>query len=111
MVADGSQPGYADELLDLFMQTTKELLDTLAEAANSGDTRTLLRFVHTLKSSSASVGALALSKVAEQHESLLRAGKAPSADWLAATKAEYVRFVDALGQHREESALKIPALT
>jgi signal transduction histidine kinase/DNA-binding response OmpR family regulator/HPt (histidine-containing phosphotransfer) domain-containing protein len=104
MLADGSDPGYADELLDLYARTTKQALDQMEGAAGSGDSKALLRAVHTLKSSSASVGAMALATVAEQQESLLRAGKAPTAYWLAATRAEFGRFEVALQRHRQTSA-------
>jgi len=76
-------------------------LDTIDSAAAAGDSKTLLRVVHTLKSSSASVGALGLAMLSEQHETLLRAGKSPTPDWLAAMRHEFSRFESALTRHRQ----------
>jgi len=76
-------------------------LDTIDSAAAAGDSKTLLRVVHTLKSSSASVGALGLAMLSEQHETLLRAGNSPTPDWLAAMRHEFSRFESALTRHRQ----------
>ena len=101
MVADGSREGYGNELLDLYVHEARRALDGIDRAAETGDAKTLLRVVHTLKSSSASVGALALAMVSEQHETLLRAGKSPTPDWLAAMRHEFNRFESALARHRQ----------
>jgi len=101
MVADGSRQGYGNELLDLYVHEARRALDGIDRAAETGDAKTLLRVVHTLKSSSASVGALALAMVSEQHETLLRAGKSPTPDWLAAMRHEFNRFESALARHRQ----------
>ncbi|MDO9314462.1 MAG: response regulator [Burkholderiaceae bacterium] len=104
MVVDGSQPDFGRELLDLYVQDASRSLDAIDAAARRGDARTVLRIVHTLKSSSASVGALALAAVAEQHESLLRAGNAPTPEWRAAMRVEYRRFEAALQHHRRSAS-------
>lgn len=104
MVADGSRQGYGTELLDLYVQEARRALDGMDRAAETGDAKTLLRVVHTLKSSSASVGAMALAMVSEQHETLLRAGNSPTPDWLAAMRHEFSRFESALHRHREAEA-------
>ena len=101
MVADGSRRDYGRELLDLYLQEARRALDAIDSAAANGDSKTLLRVVHTLKSSSASVGALALAMLSEQHETLLRAGKSPTPDWLAAMRHEFARFESALTRHRQ----------
>ncbi len=101
MVADGSRRDYGRELLDLYLQEARRSLDAIDSAAANGDSKTLLRVVHTLKSSSASVGALALAMLSEQHETLLRAGKSPTPDWLAAMRHEFARFESALTRHRQ----------
>ena len=81
MVADGSMPGFADEMLDLFSSTTRTALDSIDTAHASGRHDQLVRLVHTLKSSSAQVGALALSALAGQLEKALRSGAQTPADW------------------------------
>jgi signal transduction histidine kinase/DNA-binding response OmpR family regulator/HPt (histidine-containing phosphotransfer) domain-containing protein len=101
MVADGSRLGYGSELLELYVQEARRALDSIDRAAGNGDSKTLLRLVHTLKSSSASVGALGLAMLSEQHETLLRAGKSPTPDWWAAMRHEFSRFESALTRHRQ----------
>ena len=79
MVADGSQPDFADEMLLLFESTAAQALDEMQVAIAGGHTQIQRRLMHTLKSSSAQVGARALSILAEQFEAELRAGRpAPS---------------------------------
>jgi CheY-like chemotaxis protein len=73
MVADGSKPEFADRVLDLFVQNARQVLADIEQASERGDIATLQRSAHTLKSSSATVGALALSEKAKQLEMLLRA--------------------------------------
>jgi HPt (histidine-containing phosphotransfer) domain-containing protein/DNA-binding NarL/FixJ family response regulator len=89
MVADGSNPGFADRVLDMFDRNTRQMLDEIDTASRQGDLPTLQRAAHTLKSSSATVGALALSEQAQQLEMLLRAGREPAGDWPAVLRAAH----------------------
>ncbi len=49
MVANGSNPGFADRVLDLFVQSAVKLLTEVDDAANRGDAPALQRAAHTLK--------------------------------------------------------------
>ena len=80
MVADGSQPGYADEVLALYTDSLPGTLLALRQALAQDNRKTLQRLVHTLKASSASVGALAVAALAAEAEQLLRGGVAWPAD-------------------------------
>jgi HPt (histidine-containing phosphotransfer) domain-containing protein len=93
----------------LYLQEAARALDTIDSAAAAGDSKTLLRVVHTLKSSSASVGALGLAMLSEQHETLLRAGKSPTPDWLTAMRHEFSRFESALTRHRQREITELGA--
>ncbi|HWS26606.1 MAG TPA: response regulator, partial [Xanthomonadales bacterium] len=104
MVADGTRPEFADHVLDLFIRNTTQLLADIDVAAGKGDVRTLQRAAHTLKSSSATVGALVLSEQARQCEMLLRAGSAPAADWPAVLRRSYGEFAEAVARHRATAA-------
>ena len=106
MVADGSNPGYADELLDLYSREAARALDAIDEAAQAGKADMVLRLAHTLKSSSAAVGAMSMAFVTEQHETLLRAGKHPTTNWLAAMRSEFERFEAALARHRQAAVTR-----
>ena len=74
MVADGSDPGYADELLKMFTQSARTTLDRLDADLAMRDMNAVQRRAHILKSSAAQVGALALSAEAARIESVLRRG-------------------------------------
>ncbi|MEK8051760.1 ATP-binding protein [Ideonella sp. DXS22W] len=80
MVADGSAPEVADELLAMFDTTTAEALCDIDRAIADADLPRLQRLVHTLKSTSASVGALELAALAAGAEAGLRRGEPPAAD-------------------------------
>ena len=100
MVADGSNPGFAERVLDLFNRNTRQMLDEIDAASRQGDLPTLQRAAHTLKSSSATVGALALSEQARQLEMLLRAGGEPAGNWPGVLRAAHDQFAEALARHR-----------
>ncbi|WP_313952130.1 response regulator [Accumulibacter sp.] len=100
MIADGSNPAFADRLLDMFTSNASQLLAAIEQASESGDMTTLQRSAHTLKSSSATVGALALSEQARQLEMLLRAGKSPASDWPSRLGGAYAEFAEILAQYR-----------
>ena len=104
MVADGSNPGFADRVLDMFSRNTRQMLDEIDTASRQGDLATLQRAAHTLKSSSATVGALALAEQSKQLEMLLRSGKQPADDWPAVLRAAYDQFAEALARHRAAPA-------
>ena len=78
MVADGSDPGFATELLQQFDRRCGEIIDAVQRCLDTDDGATLLRSVHTLKSSAAQVGALALAAEAARQETLLRQGTRPA---------------------------------
>ncbi len=80
MVADGSAPEYAQELLDLFISSTASSLAAIQAAALKADKKLVQRQLHTLKSASASVGALQLAVLAASGEATLRKGQMPAAD-------------------------------
>lgn len=66
------------ELIDVYLDDTPARLTQLQRALDNGDAETLSREAHTLKSSSANVGAMTLSAMAQRIEHAGRAGKAES---------------------------------
>jgi two-component system sensor histidine kinase/response regulator len=62
------------ELIDVYLVDTPNRIAQLHQALDGGDTETLVREAHTLKSSSANVGALGLSALAKEMESCGRRG-------------------------------------
>ena len=104
MVVDGDDPGFVDSTLALFSQDTRALLDAIHWAYAKEDHPSLLRCVHSLKSSAAQVGAMALSAQAGLQETMLRAGQAWHAGWAAGLKHEFGQFELALANHRATTA-------
>jgi PAS domain S-box-containing protein len=97
----GIEPGRLPALIAVFVEETEERLAALAAARASGDTATLARLAHALKSAAGTFGAAALARRAGLVEQACRAGDAASADRLAAG-------LDALAR-RSLAALTEPA--
>ncbi len=89
----GSQ--LARKIIRLFIDQSAALLAEIERASAAGDTQAQYRAAHTLKSSSASVGAAAFAAVARELEERVRAGQGESiADYPARLRREYERFRD-----------------
>ena len=81
MVADGSQPEFAEEMRQLFQQGTSRAMHEIDSAFGAADCAMLMRQLHSLKSSSAQVGAMELSALAERVEAALRGGAPLKPQW------------------------------
>ena len=98
MVVDGTDPGFVQEMLNLFCESARKTLTNLQRGGAAETPATLTRQVHTLKSSAAQVGALALSREAKRQEEVLRAGGSMQPDWLERLTLEFDRFELALAE-------------
>jgi PAS domain S-box-containing protein len=79
------------ELIDLFFKDSAKQLAELQQAAAGGDAEKMERVAHTLKSSSATLGALPLSAMCQELEDLGRAGKLEGAsERVARLEVEYI---------------------
>ncbi|MEM9135946.1 MAG: response regulator [Cyanobacteria bacterium P01_F01_bin.42] len=77
----GMEPRECIEmLLEIFLDETNTLVDTMQSAISEGDANALNFAAHTLKSSSASLGAIALSQQCRDLEQMGRAGDLSQAD-------------------------------
>lgn len=86
-----------DRVLDAFRSSLARTEPQLREAAIAPDLPTVRHLAHTLKSSSASVGALSLSQLCAEVEQLARDGKADTIGApLDALLDELVRVATAL---------------
>jgi len=99
MVADGSRPEYAGEVLEQFRQLSMETLDLYERAAEVGDEKTGLRCMHNLKSSSAQVGLSALAAVAAEIEGCIHGGSKPDASSMLRLYSEHSRALEAIAEH------------
>lgn len=70
----GDDPAFLSELVDTYLEDGAVQVDALRTAAVSGDVAALVRPAHTLKSSSASIGALSLAEDCRSLEADARSG-------------------------------------
>jgi len=97
--ADRMLPG----LIDRFYQDAERLLRQARRALEQGQADELRRAVHTLKSTSATFGAMALSAVARNLEVAARDGRLEGVgDQIAQAEAEFARAKAALEAMRNE---------
>jgi signal transduction histidine kinase/DNA-binding response OmpR family regulator/HPt (histidine-containing phosphotransfer) domain-containing protein len=99
MVADGSKPEYASEVLEQFRQLSIDTLELYEGAAGAGDAVTQLRCMHNLKSSSAQVGLPALAAVAAEIEACMHRGSKPDAHSMLRLYSEHSRALEAIAEH------------
>jgi CheY-like chemotaxis protein len=102
MVADGSEPEFAAQVLAQYRLGSAESIAQCQRALQAGDDRTALRCVHTLKSSSAQVGALALAASAGVMEDGMRAGHPVGDLDLAALQSAHGQALEAIAAHLGE---------
>lgn len=67
-------PEVLIDLLDTYLEESAGLVSAIRDGQNAGDLNLMLRPAHSLKSSSASIGAMRLSKLCADLESYLRGG-------------------------------------
>ncbi|MEP7312783.1 MAG: response regulator [Pseudomonadota bacterium] len=100
MVADGSDTGFADQVLAQYLDIGASQLDECSKALAAGDDKTTLRCVHTLKSSSAQVGALDVAALAADIETGMRLGQRLDALTLAKLDDAFNQAAQAIHRHR-----------
>jgi len=109
MVADGSDPGYADELLQAFREAARKACDEVDAALASGDAAALQRRVHTLKSNAAQVGAAALAAEAARQETALRRGAPPDPAGAVRLRRALAAFERAVQGHAAAAGSSVPS--
>jgi HPt (histidine-containing phosphotransfer) domain-containing protein len=76
----GGDVEFLKELVDAYLDSTPGLLVAMRQAAANGDASGLQRAAHTLKTGSASTGALALAAICKQLEDMGRSGSLDGAE-------------------------------
>ena len=88
------------ELIDTYNTETAELIERLGQALVSGEVVSFERFAHSIKSSSASLGALAFSQQARELEMMGKAnnltGASPKLEQLVANFLQVKRCLEEL---------------
>ncbi|MEE2960463.1 MAG: Hpt domain-containing protein [Myxococcota bacterium] len=74
MLASEDDPDFLKLLIETYLEDAQALYQQLVDASQSGDSNLACRFAHTLKSSSANMGAIPLANYAELVEESLRTG-------------------------------------
>jgi HPt (histidine-containing phosphotransfer) domain-containing protein len=107
MASTGDDIGFVRELIQTYLADTPEQLEAMTAAIEADDAASLVRPAHTLKSSSATVGAMRLSSVARELEMAGRSGSLDAAAraGLEAARAEWQAAADTLAAYlRRRSA-------
>jgi HPt (histidine-containing phosphotransfer) domain-containing protein len=91
------------DLIGTFLKDTPERLAEIQQALADGDNNRVERVAHTLKSSSATFGAMALSAMCYELETAAHQNQLPDATTqIAQIEAEYERVKVALGAVSKE---------
>ena len=106
MAATGDDIGFVRELLETYLADTPVQLDAMTAAVEADDAAALVRPAHTLKSSSASLGAMRLSARARELEVAGRSGALSPADraGLEAARTDWLAAADALNAWLERAS-------
>ena len=93
MIADGTAPDLAKRLIDVYERNSAKALADIEAAIDAGADRSpdLLRQIHSLKSSSAQVGAIALSSIAADFERAMRMGHPAQRTWPSTLREAHAR--------------------
>ncbi len=97
----GEEPGIVEELVQIFLEDTPLQIDGMRRAASAGDAEGLHRAAHTLKGSSASIGAGPLSALCQEVDLLAKKGTTEGVEpLLEKIEAEFARVREALSAIR-----------
>jgi HPt (histidine-containing phosphotransfer) domain-containing protein len=93
----GGDASFVVEMIDSYLATTPPLLQKLRQSVANGDAAGVRLAAHTLKSGSADMGAMTLSKISAELEAMGKAGTLDGAEELVArAETEYGRVRAAL---------------
>ena len=102
----GGDIGFVRELVDTYLADTPAQLAAMIAAVEAEDADALVRPAHTLKSSSATVGAMRLSSVARELEMAGRTGSLDASvrDRLDSARAEWTTAQAAFAAWLQEAS-------
>lgn len=102
--ANEGAPSLFSSIIQTYLDTTPQLMETLHHAVSRSEASTLRYAAHTLKSSSASLGALALADLCKDLEATSEVGNVTHAiEILPTLEAEYRAVREALSVELERS--------
>jgi HPt (histidine-containing phosphotransfer) domain-containing protein len=98
-------PGLVARLIETYLRSSPELIDSMRQAVSSDDAETIERTAHSLKSSSATLGAVELAELCKELEQIGReASTARAAEVFAGLETEFDRVRRALSEQWQETA-------
>jgi HPt (histidine-containing phosphotransfer) domain-containing protein len=102
----GGDIGFVRELIETYLADTPVQLDAMTAAVEADNAEALVRPAHTLKSSSATVGAMRLSSVARELEMVGRTGslEASVRERLDSARAEWTTAQEAFAAWLQEAS-------
>jgi CheY-like chemotaxis protein/HPt (histidine-containing phosphotransfer) domain-containing protein len=104
MEQNGS-PGLTARLIDVYLKSSPELVESMRHAVENEDAQTIERSAHSLKSSSATLGALGLAELCKQLETIGReAATSQAAEVFERLYKEFNRVRRALTEQWQETA-------
>ena len=105
----GGDVDFLSELVEAYLTSSPELMGSMRQAIASGEATALQRAAHSLKTGSASFGALAFAAQCKELEELAKTGAlGGAAEKYEALEAGYAQ-VEAALQARVDSARSAPA--
>jgi HPt (histidine-containing phosphotransfer) domain-containing protein len=106
LASTGDDIGFVRELIETYLADILIQFEAMTVAVDADDAASLVRPAHTLKSSSATVGAMRLSSVARELEMAGRSGSLDAAAHagLDTARAEWQAAADALNAYLERKS-------
>jgi signal transduction histidine kinase/HPt (histidine-containing phosphotransfer) domain-containing protein len=101
-ILDEDYPETLSEMIEIYLDEAPKLLEAIRAAVSQGDAESLMRAAHSLKSSSASLGAVELSGKFKDLEALGRQQTTQGAEQiLSQVETEFENVKTALTSHRQ----------
>jgi len=102
--ATGGDPAFLAEMIDAYLTDSTALFAAIDDALSASRSEDLRRAAHSLKSNSATFGAMTLAETCRQIEERAKAGKldANLSPLIESARAEYARARDVLQATRAE---------
>ena len=102
-IAALGRPALLGTLIDLYLEHSRPLMETIVSAMRDHKTPGLVQAIHTLKSSTANLGGSRLTALLKECETLTQEGK-PAAGHLTRLPGAYHEFCEALMSQRSAAA-------
>ncbi|MFT4823513.1 MAG: HPt (histidine-containing phosphotransfer) domain-containing protein [Halioglobus sp.] len=98
---ESGQPSFLNQVIDAYLEVSPAILAALLEGVRGSDASAIEHSAHTLKSSSATLGAISFSKLCLRLEIIGRSEVLDEAsDLIRAVQSEFSRVCEALARER-----------